>query len=182
MKEIRFHGKGGQGAVIASVLLACSAFKEGKKVQVFPFFGVERRGAPVTAFTRIDDKNIRIKHQIYQPDFVVVLDSALIRAVDVVGGLKQGGSILINTDKPTHSFKFNRHFKVAAVDANSIAAKFGLGSKASPIVNTALLGAFSRFTDLVRLESILDSIRERVPVKVEENVKAAKEAYKKVSI
>ena len=182
MKEIRFHGRGGQGAVIASVLLASSAFKEGKMVQAFPFFGVERRGAPVTAFTRIDEEKIRVKHRIYQPDYIIVLDPSLISVIDVVGGLKKDGMILINTDEKADSFKFDRQFRIATIDASGIATNLGLGTKSAPIVNTALLGAFSKFTGLVKLESVLDAIRERVPFKVNQNVKAAEEAYKNVSI
>lgn len=182
MKEIRFHGRGGQGTVIASVLLASAAFKEGKEVQAFPFFGVERRGAPVTAFTRIDNKKIRIRHQIYKPDYVVVLDPTIIDAIDVTKGLKPGGLMLINTDEPLELFKFKKNIKVATIDASEIARKFGLGPRSSPIVNTAILGAFSSFTKLVELKSVLRSIREGVPVKEEENVKAAEEAYKKVTI
>ena len=99
MIEIRFHGRGGQGAVIASNILAEAAFKEGKYVQAFPFFGIERRGAPILSFTRIDEKAIRIKNQIYNPDCIVVLDPTLIDAVDVTSGLKENGLILLNTDK-----------------------------------------------------------------------------------
>jgi len=174
MQEIRFHGRGGQGAVIASVLLACAAFKEGKEVQAFPFFGVERRGAPVTAYTRISDEKIRIKGPIYSPGYVIVLDPTLLEVVDVTKGLKDGGSILVNSDK--------KNGKTATVDANLIASELGLGTKSSPIVNTAILGAFSKFTNLVKLDSVIECIRERVPRKVEENVKAAEEAHKKVRI
>ena len=99
MIEIRFHGRGGQGAVTAANLLAMAAFREGKDVQAFPYFGVERRGAPVTAFTKIDDRPVRIKSQIYEPDHVIVMDSSLLKAVDVDQGLKNGGVILVNTDK-----------------------------------------------------------------------------------
>ncbi|MDB4349528.1 2-oxoacid:acceptor oxidoreductase family protein [Omnitrophica bacterium] len=180
MIEIRFHGRGGQGAVIASNILAEAAFREGKSVQSFPHFGVERRGAPVAAFTRIAGKDIRVKHEIYNPDCIVILDPTLIEAVDVVKGLKGGGLILINTDKRTSSFGFKGNFRIATVDASHIAARHGLGSKASPIVNTAVMGAFSRFTRLVKLESVLKAIEERVPIKKRENCEAAEEAYEKV--
>ncbi|MEM3493904.1 MAG: 2-oxoacid:acceptor oxidoreductase family protein, partial [Thermoplasmata archaeon] len=97
MYEIRFHGRGGQGAVIASNLLAEAFFIEGYDVQAFPYFGVERRGAPVTAFTRADTKPIRVKMQIYEPNYVVVLDPSVMLKTDVTSGLKQGGFVLINT-------------------------------------------------------------------------------------
>lgn len=180
MIEIRFHGRGGQGAVIASNILADAAFSEGKNVQSFPFFGVERRGAPVTSFTRISNEAIRIKHQIYNPDYVVVLDPTLVEKIDVVKGLKKGGSVLINTSKPPGSFSLKGNFKIATVNASDIAVKLGLGTKSSPIVNTALLGAFSKFTRLVNLESVLGAIEKRAPLKKKENVIAAKEAYEKV--
>ncbi|MCK5562096.1 MAG: 2-oxoacid:acceptor oxidoreductase family protein, partial [Thermoplasmata archaeon] len=99
MIEIRFHGRGGQGAVVASNILAEAAFREGKDVQAFPYFGVERRGAPVTAFTKIDEKPIRVRSQIYEPDHVIVLDQSLLRSIDVAQGIKPGGLILVNIDK-----------------------------------------------------------------------------------
>lgn len=180
MIEIRFHGRGGQGAVIASNILAEAAFREGKCVQSFPYFGVERRGAPVEAFTRINERNIRIRHRIYKPDVVVVLDPTLIEAVDVIKGLKKNGFILINTDGNPKSFSFKGDFKVATINASDIAETFGLGAKSSPIVNTAILGAFAKFTKLVTLKSILKAINEKAPLKKGENIAAAKEAYEKV--
>jgi len=180
MIEIRFHGRGGQGAVIASSILAEAAFREGKDVQSFPYYSIERRGAPVLAFTRIDSCRIRVRQEIYEPDYVVVLDPSLIEAVDVTKGLKEGGSILINTDKEPRSFSFGGKFKIATVNAAGIAQKNGLGSRSAPIVNTAILGAFSKFTKLVRIESVLDAIREKAPLKKEENAGAAAEAYEKV--
>jgi 2-oxoacid:acceptor oxidoreductase gamma subunit (pyruvate/2-ketoisovalerate family) len=180
MIEVRFHGRGGQGAVIASNILAEAAFREGRLVQSFPHFGVERRGAPVLAFTRISDEEIRIKNEVYHPDYVVVLEHTLLEGVDVTRGLKEGGSILINTGKGPDHFVFRNRFKVATVDASHIASKHGLGTKTSPIMNTAVMGAFARFTSLVALESIISAIEQRVPLKKDENVDAAKEAYKEV--
>ena len=105
MYEVRFHGRGGQGAVTAARLLADAAFREGKDVQSFPIFGVERRGAPVAAFTRMDDKPIDIKTQIYEPDVVIVLDPTLIGVIDVADGLKDNGKIVINSKKKPADFK-----------------------------------------------------------------------------
>ena len=184
MIEIRFHGRGGQGAVIASGILAEAAFREGNSVQSFPYFGVERRGAPVRAFTRIDKKPIRIRHHIYKPDCLVILDQTLIdttaEMVDVLSGLKKGGFILINTDKETAAFSFNKDFKVATVNASKIATRLSLGSKSAPIVNTAILGALSKFTGIVKLDSILNAIGGRVPLKKDQNIAAAKEAYEEI--
>ena len=100
MIEIRIHGRGGQGAVIASEVLASAFFKEGKFVQAFPAFGAERRGAPVAAFARVDDQPIRIRHFIYEPDHIIILDPTLIESTQVDSGLKEGGWIIINTDRP----------------------------------------------------------------------------------
>jgi len=182
MIEVRFHGRGGQGSVIASSILAEAAFKEGKHVQSFPHFGVERRGAPVLAFTRIDDERIRIKHEIYTPDCIVVLEPALLEVVNIASGLKPEGMVLVNSDRDPKSFPYSGQYKVATVDAIHIAVANGLGTKASPIVNTAIMGAFARFTGIVSLDSILNAIEEKVPIKKKENQNAAKEAYEKVRI
>ncbi len=181
MIEIRFHGRGGQGSVIASKILAKAFFMEGKYVSSFPYFGVERRGAPVTAFTRVDDKPIRAKYQIYEPDYVIVLDPSLLKAVDVLRGLKKDGWVLINTIKPPEEVKRElKHEKIATVDATSIAIRHHLGSQAAPIVNTAILGAFARMSGLVKIETVMEAIRQAAPAKREENALAAKEAYESV--
>ncbi len=179
MKEIIFYGRGGQGAVIASRLLAAAAFKEGKSVQSFPFFGVERRGAPVTAYTRLSDTKIRKRVPIKTPDYVIVLDPTLLENIDVTKGLKKEGHIIINTKVPQSNFPFSKRFKVFTFDAAAIASKHKLGSKSAPIANTSLLGAFSKFTGEIGIDSLTESIAEGVAVKTEENVKAAKEAYEK---
>ena len=179
MIEIRIHGRGGQGAVIASQMLASAAFEAGRYVQAFPSFGVERRGAPVTAFARIDDRPIRLRCQIYEPDHAIVLDSTLLESVDVTAGLKDNGWILINSSFPPEHFQFSR-FRVATLDANSIAIKHRLGPKTSPIVNTAILGAFIRITGLTSLEILLETVRKEVPINPRGNVGATQEAYEKV--
>ncbi len=177
MIEVRFHGRGGQGAVVASKVLAAAVFREGRYVQSFPSFGVERRGAPVTAFTRIDESPIRLRCQIYEPDHLVVLDPTLLEAIDVTVGLKPGGWIIVNSSKPPSSFSLLASFRVAAVDANAIAIRHRLGPASAPIVNTAILGAFARITGLVGLEALCASVREAVPVKQDANVAATQEAY-----
>jgi len=177
MIEIRFHGRGGQGAVVASKILACAFFKEGQWVQSFPAFGVERRGAPVMAFLRVDASKILLRTNVYYPEHLVVLDPTLIDAIDVTAGLKPGGSILINSAKSPADFPKLAAFKVATVDANKLAIKYRLGSRSSPIVNTAILGSFAKSTGLVSIDSVTASIIEEVPLKPENNANAAKEAF-----
>jgi len=182
MIEIRFHGRGGQGAVIASKILASALFQEGKYAQSFPAFGAERRGAPVMAFTRFDKKTITRRSQVYEPDHVVVLDEPILDLVDVTSGLKQGGWILINTPKPSSVFPNFADFRIATVDANRIAQENGLGSTTAPVVNTVILGAFAKITGLVGLKAILEGIEEYVPAKAEANIAAAKAAYEQTSV
>ena len=177
MIEIRLHGRGGQGAVIASKILAVALFNEGKQVQAFPKFGVERRGAPVEAFLRLDTEKILIRSDITNPDHVIVLDHTLIDVVDVTSGLAENGWILINSDlKPTDFTNLNA-FQVACVNASSIASDLHLGSPSAPIVNTAICGSFAGCSGLVSLESVCEAIREEVPIKAEENVEAATIAF-----
>jgi 2-oxoacid:acceptor oxidoreductase gamma subunit (pyruvate/2-ketoisovalerate family) len=180
MIEIRIHGRGGQGTVVASKMLVAAAAREGKKVQAFPFFGAERRGAPVAAFARLDDRKIRIHCEVYEPDCVIVLDPVLYRTVNVAAGLKEGGFILLNSSAPPDSFSFPGRPRVATVDAGAIARKHRLGSRTEPIVNTAILGAFARATGLIGLEALAETIREGIPGKSMENEAAAREAYENV--
>ena len=181
MIEIRIHGRGGQGAVVASKMLVTAAAKEGKKVQAFPFFGAERRGAAVAAFARIDDQKIRIHSEVYTPDFVIVLDPVLYKTVPVTAGLKKGGSILLNSPQDPSSYSF-AEFKVATVDAGGIARKHKLGSRTEPIVNTAILGAFAKVAGIIGIEALAETIRESIPAKGKENEAAAREAYERVKI
>jgi len=175
--EIRFHGRGGQGAVIASEVLANAAFREGYHVLAFPFFGVERRGAPVTAFARISKEPILIRSGIYAPDFVIVLDESLLSAVNVLEGLKPSGAILVNTRRLPSDLPIDSGHKKYTVNATDIAVRHGLGSPATPIVNTAILGAFARISSLVTLNTVIESVRAIVPAKKDENAAATKEAY-----
>jgi 2-oxoacid:acceptor oxidoreductase gamma subunit (pyruvate/2-ketoisovalerate family) len=177
--EVRFHGRGGQGVVVASEVLAWAAFKMGFEVASFPFFGVERRGAPVTAYARIDSKPIRIKSSIYSPDYIVVLDNSLLKAIDVLDGLKPGGSVLVNYPEGRRLERVSQEFKYFVLDATSIAASHGIGSQTAPIVNTAIMGGFAKMCRTIALDPILASIRELAPAKEEENVAAAREAYER---
>lgn len=182
MIEIRFHGRGGQGAVVASELLALALFQEGYFVQAFPAFGVERRGAPVTAFLRFDSAPIRLRCQIYQPDMIVILDPSLLLGVEVTTGLKPQGWILINSDRAPESFEslIRGGWQVATVDATGIAVLHRLGSRTNPIVNTAILGALARVTGWVSLGSVQEAIAEKVPIRPQENQAAARAAYEQV--
>ncbi|MBU1157914.1 MAG: 2-oxoacid:acceptor oxidoreductase family protein [Candidatus Thermoplasmatota archaeon] len=179
MIEVRFHGRGGQGVVIASEVLAKAAFKMGFEVSSFPFFGVERRGAPVTAYARIDKNPIRIKSSIYEPDYIVVLDSTLLKGVDLLEGLKPGGKVLINYPDDKTLPEISDRFQYYTLDATAIAATHGIGSKMTPIVNTAIMGGFAKMSDWVSIEAMLEIIREVAPVKKDENVEAAREAYER---
>ena len=181
MIEIRFHGRGGQGTVVASKILADALAKEGNYVQAYPEFGVERRGAPVFSFIRIDNKPIYDKSRIYTPDHVVVVDPTLVEAIDITDGLKDGGWIIINSDKHPSEFKFPARFKVATVNATGIAVKNKLGTLAAPIVNTAVAGAVVKILNLAKLESLLQAIGDAISIKPEDNKKAAAEAYEQAA-
>lgn len=180
LKEIRIHGRGGQGAVTAAQLLAHAAHIEGKYVQAFPYFGAERRGAPVKAFARISDSPILLHSQIYNPDYVVVLDPQLHKIIDVTEGLKKGGVIVLNTTKSPSELNLG-NWHVAVVDATGIALELGLRVAGQPIVNTSMVGAFSRATGEVRLESVLKAIRENWRGSAgEKNARAAELAYERL--
>ncbi len=182
MRELRFHGRGGQGAVIASKVLAVALFREGHSVQSFPVFGVERRGAPVAAFLRVARGAIRLRCEVKNPDDVIVLDPTLMAAVDLTAGLKAGGSILINTEAAPETFTKLAAFHVSTVDATAIAVRHGLGSRTQPIVNTAILGAFAAASGLVSLDAVCEAIAGEVPFRADENVRAAREAAELVRI
>lgn len=182
MLEIRLHGRGGQGTVVAAKVLAEALCSEGKFVQAFPEYGVERRGAPVKAFLRIRNDVVYERSKIYEPDHIIILDPTLRSSVPLTEGLKEGGWIIINTTRRTEELGFETKFKVATVGAKEIALKYHLGSESSPIVNTAILGGVVKVLKLCSLKSLLDAIREGVPVKKEENVKAAEESYNKTKV
>ncbi len=182
MLELRLHGRGGQGTVVAAKVLAEALCSEGKFVQAFPEYGVERRGAPVRAFLRIKDDVVYERSRIYEPDHIIVLDPALIGIVGLTDGLKKGGWIIVNTARKPEELGFDKKFKVVAVAAKEIALKYHLGTESSPIVNTAILGGVIKVLKLCSLKSLLDAVREGVPIKKEENVKAAEESYKRTKV
>jgi pyruvate ferredoxin oxidoreductase gamma subunit len=180
LKEIRIHGRGGQGSVTAADLLAHAAFMEGKWVQAFPYFGAERRGAPVKAFARISDEPLLVRSQIYAPDYVIVLDHAIYRVVDVTEGLKKDGIIIVNTTKKPEEMELEG-WRVATVDATGIALELNLLVAGLPVVNTAIAGAFAKATDEVKLTSVLKAIEETWAGGAgEKNAGAAKLAYERL--
>lgn len=182
MVEIRFHGRGGQGTVVATILLAKAFFQAGYHVQSFPLFGVERRGAPVEAYLRLDQTKILVRTNVYTPDHVVVLDRTLLAAADVTRGLKRGGWILLNAPEPPEDLASFAGFRLAFVDAIRIALQQQLGTRTHPIVNTALTGALARVLGVPPLTVIAEAIREEVPGMAEENIRAAELAYREVRL
>jgi pyruvate ferredoxin oxidoreductase gamma subunit len=179
--EIRWHGRGGQGAVTSAELVAQAAIDEGKYAQAFPAFGAERRGAPVIAFVRISSSEpIRVRAEITEPDVVVVLDPALLRTVDVTSGLKASGVLVVNTKKPPEqiSEEFSITWSLATVDAIKIAREL-LGV---PIVNTSMIGALLKATSVVKLESLFEPLRQRFGRLAERNIEAMKRAHEETLV
>jgi 2-oxoacid:acceptor oxidoreductase gamma subunit (pyruvate/2-ketoisovalerate family) len=178
--EIRLHGRGGQGAVTSAELLASGAIKEGKYAQAFPSFGPERRGAPVVAFCRINDDDIRVRAVISQPDIVLVLDPSILRLVDVGAGLKADGVLVANTRFSPEEIKKKLGLKsrVATVDANRIAREeLGL-----TITNTTMLGALLKASEVVDKGTMIEPLQERFGRLAERNIKAFERAYKETKI
>ena len=179
--EIRWHGRGGQGAVTSAELLARAAINEGKNAQAFPAFGPERRGAPVLAFDRISRQDpIRVRAEVKEPDVVIVLDPTLLRVINVTSGLKDTGLLIINTRKTPRDIKseLGNQWQLALVDAFSIAREL-LGV---PIVNTTMLGALLRATGVVEMESLIEPLKERFERLAERNINAMKRAYQETVI
>jgi 2-oxoacid:acceptor oxidoreductase gamma subunit (pyruvate/2-ketoisovalerate family) len=179
--EVRWHGRGGQGAWTASELLARTALGEGKFIQSFPEFGPERMGAPVTAFTRISTQPIRIHCAVYDPDVAVVLDSTLLKSVPVTAGINSEDDVIIvnSPEEPTNVKKDLRieKGKVWTIPATEIAIKV-LGS---PITNTAMLGAVARATAAVTMEGIEKTVKQRFRIDLaEKNMAVIKQAYEEV--
>jgi pyruvate ferredoxin oxidoreductase gamma subunit len=180
MFQVRIHGRGGQGVVTAAEMLSVAAFLEGKHAQAFPSFGSERMGAPVVAFCRIADKEIRLREPIQNPDAVIVQDPTLFRALDVAEGLDPQGYLIVNTAKSFAELHIEAILArippghALASPATELAMKY----VRRPAPNTALLGAFAAFVGIVSLDSVLEAIRRAFPGKVgEANVEAAKAAH-----
>ena len=178
MIEIRFHGRGGQGAVIASWILSYGFFLEGKHAQAFPTFGAERRGAPVEAFVRVDDSFPNLRCKVVSPHYVIVMGEKLVHSINVSAGIQRGGLMLINSAKAPQAFEFpGGGFQIKTMDVNAVAVRNGLGSKTSPFINTPILGALIGFTELIGPESIIEGIRKFILTRTEKNIAAFKEAY-----
>jgi len=176
MKQIRIHGRGGQGVVTAAELVAIAAFNDGHEAQAFPSFGVERTGAPITAFARIDEKIIRTREHIQNPDILIIQDASLLDAVDVLKGCDKNTKIIINSSKDKKDLKLPQK-NLFVIDATKIALEI-LGKN---IVNTVILGAFAKAEELVSLDALEKAIKQKFAHKnkdlINKNIKAVKEAY-----
>jgi pyruvate ferredoxin oxidoreductase gamma subunit len=180
MIEVRFHGRGGQGAVTSCELMAQAAIAEGKYAQAFPSFGPERRGAPLQAFLRISDEPIRLREKIYEPDIVVVLDTALLATGNVKDGLKPGGTVVANSSKSVEAVQGECGYKgrTAVVDATKIAEE----EMGVPITNTTMLGALLKAVAVVELDSLKAPLDARFGKIAAKNLKSLERAYKETQI
>lgn len=180
MIEIRLHGRGGQGAVTSAELLATAAIEQGKYAQAFPNFGPERRGAPVMAFIRIDDKPIRNRHMIQHPDLVMVLDPSILRLVNVTSGLKEDGILVTNSKHTTAELRkeLGITHKMGAVNANLIA----LEEMGIPITNTTMLGALLKANELISIEAMIEPLKRRFGRIADKNINALKRAYRETEV
>ncbi len=175
MVEIRFHGRGGQGGVTSAELTALAAIEQGKFAQAFPSFGPERRGAPVMAFVRVSDRQIRTREKVYSPNFVVVLDPTLLQIVNVEAGVPEDGIIIVNTKLSPAQLRESLGFKrrLAVVDASTIAVEV----LRVPITNTTMLGALIKATDVVSIDALRGPLEKRFGPIAERNLKACLRAY-----
>ncbi len=182
--EIRWHGRGGQGVVLASRLLAKATFYEGKWSQAFPFFGAERRGAPVMAFTRISERPIRLRSQIYHPDVLVLVDPMFLGRPEVFDGLKAGATVVANTPRDPGELSVPETVgRVATIDATGLALRLGLKVAGLPVPNTAMVGAVAKATGLAAIESVESAIRDTLSGKgVDVNLSAAQEGFHSVKV
>jgi pyruvate ferredoxin oxidoreductase gamma subunit len=173
LRELRIHGRGGQGSVTAAELIAVAAFEGGLYAQAFPAFGVERRGAPVQAFVRFSSSKIRLRSQVYEPDYIIVQDSTLIKDVNVFFGVKPGGIVIVNTEKKP-DYQIPAGVKVITIDATSIALEtIGL-----PITNTALMGAFAAASGEIAFPALENALRHRFAGDLaEKNIEASRRAF-----
>ena len=180
MFQVRIHGRGGQGVVTAAELLSVAAFNEGKHAQAFPSFGSERTGAPVVAFCRIDDSEIRLREPIVEPDVLIVQDPTLLHQIDVFQGLRPDGYVLINSRRSFHDLglaeieqRFRRE-RLTTLPASEIALKH----VGRPLPNAVLLGGFAALSGLITLDAVAHAIRAKFKGKVAEaNVAAAAEGF-----
>jgi pyruvate ferredoxin oxidoreductase gamma subunit len=178
--QVRIHGRGGQGVVSAAELLAVAAFKEGRHAQAFPSFGSERTGAPVVAFCRIDDHEIRLREPVARPDALIIQDATLLHQVDLFAGVPDDAYILINSTRSFEALGLGDY--IARHDARRLctvaATDIAMRHVGRPVPNVPLLGGFAAIGGVLHLASVLDAIREKFPAKIAEaNVGAATEAF-----
>ncbi len=173
INEIKFCGRGGQGVVMASQMLGLAFFKAGMYPQCYPVFGGERRGAPVVSFLRVDKEKILLKCDIKQADELLYFDTTLINVEEIRGLMRPGGRILLSTSEPVSDLEGISEHTLGLVDAPAIARKLGLGH----VINTAILGAYCRFSNLLSMDHLISAIEEIVPAKREENMEAARQGY-----
>ncbi len=176
--EIRWHGRGGQGVVTAAQLLALAATLEGKYGVAIPFFGAERRGAPVTAFNRISERKVRTRSDVESPDMVVVVDPSLLKIVEVTKGLKKDGLIVVNSPHDPCL----KGYRVAYLDATNIAMKLGLTIAGIPLVNMPTLGALAKASGVVSLKSLERAIEEGLGKNVDLNIRAVRRGAEEVKV
>ena len=180
MIEIRFHGRGGQGAVTSAELTALAAIEQGKYAQAFPSFGPERRGAPVMAFVRVSEEPIRTREKIYEPHTAVILDRTLLGTVNVAAGLNEYGVVVLNTTKSPEEIRHRSGItaKLALVDASRIAME----TMGIPITNARLMGAMLKATDLLPLSAVEGPLHERFGRIAEKNMQASQRAYQETVV
>lgn len=180
MFQIRIHGRGGQGVVSGAEMVSVAAFLEGRHAQAFPSFGSERTGAPVMAFCRIDDRPIRLREPVLDPDALIVQDATLLHQVDLFNGLREGGHILLNSSRTPAELGLAslaaapRRYRITTLPATELAMEH----VGRPVPNAALLGGFAALTGVIKLESVVSAIREKFPAAIaEKNIAAARRAY-----
>ncbi|MGZ6230251.1 MAG: 2-oxoacid:acceptor oxidoreductase family protein [Syntrophales bacterium] len=182
MIEIRIHGTGGQGVVVAAKLLADAAAKSGYKSQCFSAYGVERRGGSVESYVRISDKDIAIHSKLYEPDYIVLMEETFAKNPQMMSGLKEKGGVLINSSKQPEYFSSLGDYRIVTIDGNAIARKRGLTlATGMPVINTVILGSMVAMIPMVELDSLSEAIREGKIPSAEKNVEAAQEAYQKTN-
>jgi pyruvate ferredoxin oxidoreductase gamma subunit len=185
MFQIRIHGRGGQGVVSGAEMLSVAAFLENRYAQAFPSFGSERMGAPVMAFCRIDDKEIRLREPVLEPDALIIQDQTLLQQVDLFNGLPARGYILLNSTQSFDELGLGglvrgvQQYRMFALPATDLALKH----VGRPVPNAALLGGFAAITGVIKLESVVAAIRQKFPASIaEKNVAAATEAFALASV
>jgi len=178
MKEIRIHARAGQGAITTATLLGFSYFNEGKYPYAFPNFGAARMGAPMNAFVRVDSDPVRLRSQIYEPNYVIIVDPTLMRGYNCFSGLKEDGVAIINGKEDMELPKLKAKQKVFVVPANEIAMR----TIGRPLGNTALIGAFAAATGELKLDNLIEVVKKRFSGKAQEgNIQAVKEGFEFVT-